>query len=85
MGSCCPKASVKENSCPEVVVPKVTFNVIENPVLSESAPAAEDAQPVRPGTPLPKQTSANNEDDVDEDESKISSDADSEQAWETVE
>ena len=82
MGCCCTKASAKEDPCPEVVVPKVTFNVIENPVTSESMKPVKADVRSRPATPVPIETVA---DEADEDESKVKGDdTDSEPTWEEV-
>lgn len=85
MGSCCPKASAKETACPEVVVPKVTFNVIENPVvLKAAAPGADGALQNRPATPIPNPLGKHKDMDEDESKSAGAKDSDGEQTWEEV-
>ena len=69
MGCCFAKASAKDETCPELELPQVTFNVIENPVVSAPCTGADGsslstidedetkdpapAKPTRPPTPLP--------------------------------
>lgn len=71
MGCCFAKASAKDETCPELELPQVTFNVIENPVVSAPCTGADGsslstidedetknpapAKPTRPPTPLPPQ------------------------------